>query len=128
MGKRKLSTYDSETFYGRRVETIDIPGLTVGILTVAGEITAIEDATTSWVTPPEKMSALTFADAQGVKWQIFPGSFSKKGAPGNLVLAHRNKHGQVGQHLQAYAYGNRGGLQELINAIKSHEVYEKDYS
>lgn len=109
----KLLARTLDTFYGVNPDSLQIEGLK----------TALKNRTVQG----ETITTLTFLDEEGVKWEIKPTAFSKKGIPSMFRLYHRNTYGRRGFHSQHQcAWGGKSaGIRELMAYICKHEAYER---
>lgn len=107
-----LTTQDKDSFYGMRLETIHVEGLTPRLF--------------HGIRQGEPYTRLDLLDATGVKWQIRPTSFSLKKIPASFRLYHRNRYGPRGFHSQKeLATGTRSSaVRDLLDYVARHEQYE----
>jgi len=76
-------------------------------------------------------SYIVFLDDQGVKWEIMPAKFEKRGQeygrPIRLQVYHRDAVDQSGfqEHGEAVR-GTTEGLRELVEYIRKHEAYARE--
>jgi len=112
MNKGKFSSYNGKNFYGHEIGADIVSGLRAEVK--------------HGVKQGRSYSYIVFHDTQGIKWKIFPSTFSRWDTPGSLRLHHRNKFGRKGFHSQRkLAWGTAAGLNELIDYITNHEEYER---